>query len=64
MCISPRVKSRKENGKEMSLHQLACDLEQVTSLSVSSSARGAVPFYDPLSPFLCFFVPSSIWHWL
>lgn len=32
VCISPQVKSGKERGKVMTLHQLACDLEQVTSV--------------------------------
>lgn len=64
VCLSSQVKRHKVNGKQRTLHQLACDLEQVSYVSISSSVRGAVPVCDPSSPFLCFCVPSSMWHWL
>ena len=64
VCLSSQVKRHKANGKQRALHQLACDLGQVSDVSISSSVRGAVPVCDPSSPFLCFCVPSSMWHWL
>lgn len=50
MCLSSQVKRHEANGKQRTLHQLACDLQQVSYVSISSSVREAVPVCDPSSP--------------